>query len=869
MVKEKTKFGFWTNNQDLDKLLFRGNLGDLIDYQHPHGGQKYLLLIIDLEKNLENITSKIIDFYQKCRENKEKLTVVLINSLKNGTNDSKFYLDLLSDLSQGDPIHRLLVVPHLFVSPLGDYQTPLTEFLQNSINHLKIEITKKGNNKIYPIDFLGLENAILKSTFLSGTAGKNFVIGGEPLTDLALAYLLKKKLKQYHDADLEIEAKLDSLNQPILESQILETQAYLNWKPSDNIEEKIAELVSQSFNKELIVENSDSLPKNRSRLSKIIKKIRSHKEKIYEINPRSLLRKTLIKALELTAAIYLLMSGVFMYSIYLSLKTTEQSLFYLRKGDIQKTTQNITKIKNYLQIIDFNSQFIFPVLNYLSPQQNKKNQNLVSLIAYTTRSIESLTQTYKLAEKLYLSIGVSADMLDYNEVTLALKSNLQLGYENLSQIEIILNKGDLPSVVEKEILKSVEYIEIKKVRDQLTDLVKIVDIIPSSLVGDVAKNIVVVFQNTSEQRGTGGTIDYVYHLSLENGKKVAEKIYTGQSIDLLEPNDVVPPPLVKQLTGTENWKIRDLSYNPDFPQTASNLYWILEKKLNFKPDTIIFANEKIFKNFGFDPNTTDFKYLDAITQIANKFLNHQINFYEIGEIISSAIGESNLLFWTTDSVLEQSMLSQNYSGSVRSRECHPGVQSARECISQTSHLSISNFSAISLSGKLRQSILHKITLEPEKVAHKYEISYEYIKNVELQNRDLTEIYQVYLPQGSTLKSVSVDGTPLGLFELFAQSEVGLDRYQFPVSTTFNSKHQIVIEFDYFPQEKVKLPIAYSFTEIRQPGSNSEGVTLEINHPPSIKAQAITDEIKSENGKIIYQFPKKTSTFGVHFVPNQI
>lgn len=868
MVKEKTEYGFWTNNDDLEKLFIHKKICQLIEFRSPHRGQKYLMLLIDLKVNQENLSSKIIKIYQECRENRQKLCVLVLNN-NTESEELRFLLDLLKDISQNEPLHRTLVVPHFLIGFQNEYQTEFGEYLQRSVKNLKIVISKKGNNKYYPVNLNDLERAILKATFLSGTAGKKFVIGGEPITDLSLAYLLKKKTKQHHNIELEIEAEKNSEQQPTLETQIIESQAYLNWKPEGDTEELLSELARTSFVTDSDLDNHISEKVKVSRLGKILRKIKTKKEEVSQINPKSLLKKTAIKTLELVAGAYLLMSIVFIYSLYISLKTTEQALFYLRKGDTQKTSQNLTKVKNYLQILDFNSQFLFPILNYVSPEQNKKNQNLVSLIAYTNRSVESLSQTYKLAEKLYQSIGVSDDTVNYEEITLALKSNLQLGYENISQIEIILNRGKLPSFVEKEILKSTEYSEIKKIRDQLTNLVKMVDIIPPSLTGEVAKNIVIIFQNSNEQRGSGGVIDYIYHLSLENGKKVAEKIYSGQMLDNLDPKDVNPPPLVKQLTGSEYWKIRDLGYNPDLPQTASNIYWLIEKKLNFKPDTIIFTSEKILKKFGFNPDSLDFKYLDAIAQTSDKFLNHQINFYEIGEIISDATEESNLFFWTADTNLEKSLLNQNFSGSVRNRECHPGVQSARECISQTSHLSISNFSGIPLEKTLKQTILHKVTLEPDKVAHKYEVSYEYSKKIELQNRDFVEVYQLYIPQGSTLKSVSVDGTPLGLFELFAQSEVGLDRYQFPISTSFNDKHQVVIEYDYYPIDKIKLPIAYSFTEIRQPGSNFDGTVLEINHPQSIKAQAITDEIKSENGKIIYQYPKKTATFGVHFVPNQI
>jgi hypothetical protein len=144
-----------------------------------------------------------------------------------------------------------------------------------------------------------------------------------------------------------------------------------------------------------------------------------------------------------------------------------------------------------------------------------------------------------------------------------------------------------------------------------------------------------------------------------------------------------------------------------------------------------------------------------------------------------------------------------------------------------------------------------------------------IIKTQLSNRSLVEIYQLYLPSTSQLKSITLDNQPLSMSGITAQSEVGLDRYQFPVVTTLNSQHQVVIDFEYLLPEPVKLPIALSLTELRQVSSRSDGVELEINYPQSIKPSAITSEVVSKQGKIIYRFPKKNSTFAVHFVPNQV
>jgi hypothetical protein len=573
-----------------------------------------------------------------------------------------------------------------------------------------------------------------------------------------------------------------------------------------------------------------------------------------------------------------------------SFNSLEKSIYYMQKGSIRESSNQLKSSQQKLQAGESLYAFISPILNIFLPAQNEKNHNLLAFNHHSQSTIQSLLQTYLLGEKIYFSIGNQEQDINFEEISIALKTNLQLSFENLSQIELILSKGNLPRYAIIEISKSLEYGKIKDIQNQISYLTKFVDVVPPSLSGELGKNIVVAFQNTHESRSTGGVIEAVLHLSLDKGRVVSKKIYLGSEIDSMAGQNAEPPPLVRDMTGSTDWKVRDIGYNPDFPQTAINLSWIIENKLKISPDAIVFVDDQILTEFikrsqdisvkGEKITPEKFQatlsngegsgvVLPIIQLLTDEITSHKTNFFDLCQIIVGSIKESQLLYWTRDSVVEKSILNQSYTGSVREHDCHPGVQSARLCLSQTAHLSISNYSAIPLNSYLKHQITHQVFLETNKIKHTYIVDYDYTKNTPLLNRELAEIYQMYIPQGSIITSMVMDGQPISLSNISAKSEVGLDRYQFPVSTSLNSKHKIIINFEYPLIEQVKLPIAYSFTEIRQPGTSYDGVTLEINHPLSIRPSVVTSEITTKSGKIIYQFPHKTATFGVHFVPNQI
>src|SRR5260370_40183140 len=106
--------------------------------------------------------------------------------------------------------------------------------------------------------------------------------------------------------------------------------------------------------------------------------------------------------------------------------------------------------------------------------------------------------------------------LNYVVASLALRSNLSQTYENLNQIEIISESGKLPLVLEKKIKNNPEFNNLKQIEDQILQLTKIIDLIPSLLAGDTVKNIVILFQNSHELRSTGGTLDFFLILSLDH-----------------------------------------------------------------------------------------------------------------------------------------------------------------------------------------------------------------------------------------------------------------------------------------------------------------------------------------------------------------
>lgn len=97
----------------------------------------------------------------------------------------------------------------------------------------------------------------------------------------------------------------------------------------------------------------------------------------------------------------------------------------------------------------------------------------------------------------------------------------------------------------------------------------------------------VLLQNSSELRPTGGFIGSFMRVSVADGKIAdlnVEDVYTA---DGQLKGHVDPPLPIREILGQEHWYLRDSNWNPDFAESAKKAIWFYEKEMGETPMGVV------------------------------------------------------------------------------------------------------------------------------------------------------------------------------------------------------------------------------------------------------------------------------------------
>ncbi len=895
-----TKIAIWCNNSYLEDSFKNQTVTLDIHFVEigKHSSTPYSLVIIDLSQDLTNISQKLISIYEHAREKKQKLTIMLLHKSTIDTEKNLYFEDLLNKLGSDSPLHRLVIVKDLFQASLLTSDTYLEKYILEAINDRKIIISAKGDSSYFPLTFTDLIESLKKVFFLNGTSGKTFWILGDPIADLEIAYLIKKNLEDSEGQEFEIESNGKSEKNSLdINAFGNRSRALLNWEPKDEFSDVLKSAVKRlSEDRSLLLtrlhqfKEQDKHPKTK-KIKKFIQNISGF---LYRLKPKKQTKKSVESGREVLKNVFeytvgiacLIYLGVLLSFIgfsALSLKSLESTVFSLRKGDIISSVKSLKESSFYASIGETSYSFVSPVISFFAPEFHSKNYNLFIFLHYSQTSLENLQQTYQLAEKVYKTIGESSTKQFYTDSSLALRSNLGQLYENLNQIDLLTKSGKLPKVLEKKLASSEEFKNIPKIELQVTELLKSAELIPAILAGDSAKNIIIMFQNSQELRPTGGSIDYLLSLVFDNGRVVSRKLYRSDEIDLLNIGVVTAPPLVRLYTGLEDWKTRDLNYNPDYPQTASNITWFIEKNLKFKPDVILAVTENLISSLleedkgiifngqnitkeslslELSKTTPSNLYQQLIDHYLDQVLGHELSLISLGRVVSKQSENSEILFWSSDEFVEKTIINQPYSGAIYPHACNSGLSSVGKCLSETTYFNESNFSQVPIGTKIERKINHSIWLETLQVKHEYSVDYKFIQNIPNLNRDLNQVIQIYAPLNSILQQVTLDDKNISLRSVSSQQDNLLERFQIPISMSLNQPHKLTIQFVSPVQQPNVLPFSYSITEYHQVGRVTPDTQITVYYPESARPAIITAPITTSQNSLNLVLPPKTYTFGV-------
>lgn len=178
-------------------------------------------------------------------------------------------------------------------------------------------------------------------------------------------------------------------------------------------------------------------------------------------------------------------------------------------------------------------------------------------------------------------------------------NRLEISYKNFSE-NITLARSAIKNI-DTSILPQNITDKIKKLSSQIDKMAGLTPETPafiqgiSSLLGTNKKHTaLILLQNDSESRPTGGFIGSILFAEMENGKMNLsfQDVY---DIDRGFKGNIEPPDEIKSLT--DKWFFRDSNYSPDFPTSAQKAIWFYQQEKGIKADTVIAINQSILQKF--------------------------------------------------------------------------------------------------------------------------------------------------------------------------------------------------------------------------------------------------------------------------------
>ncbi|MBN1495036.1 DUF4012 domain-containing protein [Candidatus Peregrinibacteria bacterium] len=276
---------------------------------------------------------------------------------------------------------------------------------------------------------------------------------------------------------------------------------------------------------------------------------------------------------------------------------------------------------------------------------------------------------------------------EYKKTSLTekLKSALELFNGSFEKIQSAQTKLNSTALMFMPVNLQNQFVVINNRLNELIGIVKkIQNQIPAALklLGDrYPHRYLVLLQNNSESRPTGGFIGSYLIVDVNDGYIENTAFYDIYESDGQLNTHIPTPQEIAALT--DNWRMRDSNYSPDFELSAKKAAWFLEQEKGPGVDTVIAVNQSIVQHLfeitgpveveGFDTAFTANNYntvltyiiesklegaanpkavLERLISVLKEKLYNQASFKTLFTLIQKGISEKQILAWSSDTQVQ-------------------------------------------------------------------------------------------------------------------------------------------------------------------------------------------------------------------------
>ncbi len=482
------------------------------------------------------------------------------------------------------------------------------ENLSNKVLHnLLLDATQKSQITIHGE---GLDNhnlihendstyGILKLTFSEKTNGEVITLANKnDYTTLSLAY---KLLELNTDAqsikfveDKESEFLIRDLYVPATHA------TKYGWTQQTSLEEALIEEIQVYYdkvNKKWEITDKKTKPKeksitNRSEttfgsiINAIIKPIKNlfDKENRKEIEPKKILKFSAF-ALSIFLFVYFIIYpviGLLLGATIIS-KTISDTKESITELDISKSKKNIEKINNNLERVSSSLENLYWIFNITNNKELYNNSSQILLgFQYTLDGADSLVnglEPFAMYVKdfqpaINLQSSTPTTTREYRQYLSSIEDNQYMiddaSYKISLATELVnsVNTSIFPSFLQDPILEAKDI--LKEVEKTTKSAKEALIFVPKLLGVDERQRYLILLQNESEIRSTGGWLTSYGILGIEGGQVrelFVDDIYNADGTLKVQGKSYTPPKSMQTALDIKSWPFSLVNWNPDLSET--------------------------------------------------------------------------------------------------------------------------------------------------------------------------------------------------------------------------------------------------------------------------------------------------------------
>ncbi len=425
-------------------------------------------------------------------------------------------------------------------------------------------------------------------------------------------------------------------------------------------------------------------------------------------------------------------------------------------------------------------------------------------------------------------------------------------------------------------------------KDEVSKGREVIKLLPELLgVDGGSKEYMILFQNDSELRPTGGFIGSYGLLNFKGGRLASLEIKDIYEADGQLKGHVEPPWEIKTHLGEANWYMRDANWKADFVKTSADIQWFLEKETENKVDGVIGIdlvvakamlmatgeilvpdfNEKIdadnlYEQAEFYAET---KFFPGSVQKASflgalgKQLFEEIKNLEtkkrlvLAESMLDLLDKNELQLAINETETAKRLMDLGWDGRVYSGKC-----SGENCVMDYWYVVEANLGVNKANYFLKRNIEETTVISKTSIDRVLKINYENTaKNTEWPGGDYKNYMRIYLPKDVEVGQISVmDGNDTSIKKIYSSNEItikevdGKKEVGFLVMVPVLKKRIVEVKYSSGINMGDKTFTYMKYIQ-KQPGTGETGLVSLISYPEDWQPLQVEPVATIVGGKLLF------------------